>query len=125
MLCYNKCKRDHSYRRGMVMARRAVRGSSGFPVEDHDHDRCVDAAIEKAETLCSARGARLTALRREVLSILWSSHAPMGAYDVLAKLNEDGRRAAPMTVYRAIDFLMEQGLVHRLDRKSTRLNFSH
>src|SRR3546814_16206468 len=43
-----------------------------------------------------------------------SSHAPMGAYDVLAKLNEDGRRAAPMTVYRAIDFLMEQGLVHRL-----------
>src|SRR3546814_13485660 len=50
----------------------------------------------------------------------WSSDvcssdlAPMGAYDVLAKLNEDGRRAAPMTVYRAIDFLMEQGLVHRL-----------
>src|SRR3546814_3792571 len=98
MLCYNKCKRDHSYRRGMAMARRAVRGSSGFPVEDHDHDRCVDAAIEKAETLCSARGARLTALRREVLSILWSSHAPMGAYDVMAKLTEDGGRAAPMTV---------------------------
>lgn len=96
------------------MTRRAARGSSGFPMEDHDHDRCVDAALEKAEVLCSARGARLTALRREVLSILWSSHAPMGAYDVLAKLNEDGRRAAPMTVYRAIDFLMEQGLVHRL-----------
>src|SRR3546814_12258432 len=101
MLCYNKCKRDHSYRRGMAMARRAVRGSSGFPVEDHDHDRCVDAAIEKAETLCSARGARLPALRRELISTLLSRQAPRAEHASLAQPNEESRVAQPMQRYLA------------------------
>jgi Fur family transcriptional regulator, zinc uptake regulator len=62
-----------------------------------------------------AKGLRLTALRRRVLELVWQSHKPLGAYDILGVLSEqDGRRAAPPTVYRALDFLLENGLVHRI-----------
>src|SRR5690606_6370026 len=58
---------------------------------------------------------RLTTLRRRVLELVWQSHRPMGAYDLLDILaREDDRRPAPPTVYRALDFLQEQGLVHRI-----------
>jgi Fur family zinc uptake transcriptional regulator len=81
----------------------------------HDHSHCVQTALEDADLHCQERGVRLTALRRRVLELVWQSHKPLGAYDILAVLTEeDGRRAAPPTVYRALDFLLENGLIHRL-----------
>jgi Fur family zinc uptake transcriptional regulator len=81
----------------------------------HDHSHCVHSALSEADTLCAQKGLRLTALRRRVLELVWQSHKPLGAYDILAVLSEqDGRRAAPPTVYRALDFLLENGLVHRI-----------
>lgn len=81
----------------------------------HNHSHCVSRALSTAETLCEQRGLRLTALRKRVLELVWGSHKPLGAYDILAVLSEsDGRRAAPPTVYRALDFLQEHGLVHRI-----------
>ncbi|MEB0039186.1 MULTISPECIES: Fur family transcriptional regulator [unclassified Pseudomonas] len=81
----------------------------------HDHSHCVHTALSEADTLCARKGLRLTALRRRVLELVWQSHKPLGAYDILAVLSEeDGRRAAPPTVYRALDFLLENGLVHRI-----------
>jgi Fur family zinc uptake transcriptional regulator len=81
----------------------------------HDHSRCVAAALAEAEALCAKQGTRLTALRKRVLELVWASHKPLGAYDILGVLSEeDGRRAAPPTVYRALDFLLENGLVHRI-----------
>jgi Fur family zinc uptake transcriptional regulator len=68
-----------------------------------------------AEDLCRQRGLRFTALRRRVLALVWDSHKPVGAYDILDQLGAEGRRAAPPTVYRALAFLIEAGLVHRLD----------
>jgi Fur family zinc uptake transcriptional regulator len=50
-----------------------------------------------------------------VLELVWSSHSPAGAYEILARLNEDGQPAAPTSVYRALEFLIEADLVHRLD----------
>jgi Fur family zinc uptake transcriptional regulator len=88
---------------------------SEFPSKNHDHDACVDEALATAERVCATRGLRLTALRRRVLSLVWDSHRPVGAYDILESLSDSGRRAAPPTVYRALEFLMEAGLVHRLD----------
>jgi len=85
------------------------------PVALHDHDNCVAAAIATAERLCRERGLRFTRLRRRVLALVWDSHRPVGAYDILDKLGGEGRSAAPPTVYRALDFLIEAGLVHRLD----------
>ena len=85
-----------------------------FPRRDHDHLRCVSDALAQAARLCRDRGARLTALRARVLEIVWQSHKPLGAYDMLAVLAAEGRSAAPPTVYRALEFLLEHGLVHRL-----------
>jgi Fur family transcriptional regulator, zinc uptake regulator len=84
--------------------------------ERHDHRRCVARALTDAETICAARGARLTDIRRQVLELVWASHEPVGAYDILGKLaRERGGKAAPPTVYRALEFLLEMGLVHRVD----------
>ncbi len=85
-----------------------------FPRRDHDHVRCVADAMSDAVRLCRARGARLTPLRTRVLEIVWQNHKPLGAYDILAVLATEGRSSAPPTVYRALEFLLEQGLVHRL-----------
>ena len=85
-----------------------------FRTTEHDHDACVDTAMETAETICAERGARLTAIRRRVLEIIWGGHRPIGAYDVLDQLSTEEKRAAPPTVYRALDFLLEHGLVHRV-----------
>jgi Fur family zinc uptake transcriptional regulator len=86
-----------------------------FPAGDHDHARCVVGAVAAAAALCNARGARLTELRRRVLEIVWASHSPVGAYDILELLRRERRRAAPPTVYRTLEFLCEHRLVHRID----------
>ncbi len=90
--------------------------ASPFPDRCHDHDACVAAALAAAERQCARRGARLTQARRRVLELVWRSHRPVGAYALLAALSEDGAKAAPPTVYRALDFLRAHGLVHRIER---------
>ncbi|MAD01849.1 Fur family transcriptional regulator [Pseudomonas abyssi] len=85
------------------------------PQAPHNHDHCVSHALQAAEQVCTREGVRFTALRKRVLELVWQSHKPLGAYDILDTLSrDDGRRAAPPTVYRALDFLQEQGLVHRI-----------
>ena len=84
--------------------------SPTFPDDTHDHGACISQALGAAAELCSKRGARLTALRRRVLEIVWQSHKPLGAYTILEVLTADGRSAAPPTVYRALDFLVAHGL---------------
>jgi Fur family zinc uptake transcriptional regulator len=87
---------------------------AAFPAPGHDHRQCVAALLAAAERLCAARRVRLTEGRRRVLEILAASHSAVGAYDIIDRLAERGRRPAPVTVYRALDFLIGQGLVHRL-----------
>ena len=90
-------------------------GDMPLACRPHDHSHCVSHALETAEALCEQGGMRLTTLRKRVLELVWASHKPLGAYDILGVLSEtDGRRAAPPTVYRALDFLLEHGLVHRI-----------
>lgn len=80
-----------------------------------DHQACIDQALATAVELCNREGLRLTPTRKRVLELVWQSHRPLGAYEILAQLSEDeGKPAAPPTVYRALDFLLEHGLVHRL-----------
>lgn len=81
----------------------------------HDHAGCVAGAISTAEQVCLDRGLRFTAIRRRVLELVWNSHKPIGAYDILEILGKESSSAAPPTVYRALEFLIEAGLVHRLD----------
>lgn len=95
------------------MAKRAAK----LPValqRGHNHKKCIADALAEADDLCAKRGARLTELRRRVLGLIWESHAPVGAYAILDILKREGRNAMPPTVYRALDFLQEQGLIHRI-----------
>ncbi len=76
----------------------------------------LDAALERAEQHCAARGAKLTALRRQVLGLILESRVPLGAYALLDRLKPTHPGAAPPTVYRALEFLTENRLVHRIER---------
>lgn len=97
------------------MTRKPPASQQLFAAADHDHQGCVDAAVAAAAEICAGRDARLTRLRRRVLELVWGSHGPVGAYDILERLGRDGRRVAPPTVYRALEFLVDQGLVHRIE----------
>lgn len=81
----------------------------------HDHAACISDALGRAEQHCASVGAKLTPIRRRVLELIWNSHKPAGAYDLLGQLGRDGQKVAPPTVYRALDFLIETGLVHRVE----------
>ena len=84
------------------------------PSGECDHRRCVANALDDAEVVCAERGARLTPVRRRVLEIIWQGHRPLGAYAILDVLSGEGHSPAPPTVYRALEFLLTHGLVHRL-----------
>lgn len=81
----------------------------------HNHARCVRDALDTAERVCARRAARLTAVRRRVLELIWSSHKAIKAYEILDQLAPEIGAARPPTVYRALEFLMAHGLVHRVD----------
>src|SRR5262252_8064748 len=89
-----------------------------FPGPNHDHGRCSADAMAHAEALCAARGQRLTPLRRQVLETLAGSHRTLGAYEIMDRMAAQGPRPAPITVYRALDFLLEHGLVHRIESRN-------
>ena len=82
----------------------------------HDHAHCAHDALERADALTAATGARMTPVRRRVLEILLENHKALGAYDVLARLGAEGFGNQPPVAYRALEFLVEQGLAHRIQR---------
>ena len=86
-----------------------------FVRQTHNHKNCIKSALQNAEQACINHGLRLTSLRRQVLELIWQSHAPIKAYELLEALHHDNPKAAPPTVYRALDFLQEAGLVHRIE----------
>lgn len=89
---------------------------SDFAPKKHNHRRCVNEALKTAEAVCTSRSVLLTDLRRRILGVVWSRHGPIRAYDILRILNEEkGDRATPNTVYRALEFLIGAGLIHRLE----------
>ena len=98
---------------------------SAFPKPGHNHARCTSEALRKAESVCAARKTRLTDIRRDVLQAVWKSHVPVGAYEILSQLNAGGGKIAPMAVYRALEFLMDNGLVHRITSLNAFIGCAH
>src|SRR5437899_12145699 len=96
-----------------------------FPAPDHGHGRCTADAMTHAEQVCVRRAQKFTPIRRQVLQALLSSHRPLGAYEVIDELAKSMPRPAPITVYRALDFLMENGLVHRIESRNAYLACAH
>jgi Fur family zinc uptake transcriptional regulator len=89
-----------------------------FPAPGHDHGNCAERAIARAREICDRKGIRLTPLREAVLRVLTGSHRALGAYEIIDQMTAQGKRLAPISVYRIIDVLLEAGLVHRLESKN-------
>lgn len=87
-----------------------------FLHEPQDYHDFRSSALDQAEVICEHRGVRLTKLRRRILEILWERNLPVGAYDILDVLRKERAGAAPPTVYRVLEFLVANGLVHRIER---------
>jgi Fur family zinc uptake transcriptional regulator len=86
-----------------------------LPDPPHDHQGCIAKALASAEKLCEERGVRFTPVRRRVLELIWSNHESAKAYDLLEALRAFDPAAKPATIYRALDFLLEQGFIHRVE----------
>ena len=92
---------------------------------NHDHAHCTADLIARAERTCERRGSKLTGQRREILSSVAQSHSAVGAYDIIERMAEHGPRPAPITVYRALDFLLAHGLVHKIESRNAFVACSH
>lgn len=89
------------------------------------HQNCIDSAMATAELICSKNGLQLTELRSKVLWLIWQSHQPAKAYELLDMLAEFGYSSKPPTVYRALDFLLENGLIHKIEHLNAFVGCSH
>ena len=93
--------------------------------EQHDHGACVNKGMAAAEARCAKEGLRFTAVRRKTLEILLQEHRALGAYEVLDRLREDGFGSQPPVAYRALDFLVENGFVHKIEKLNAFIACTH
>ena len=91
----------------------------------HDHAHCCGDLIAEGAAIAASRGARLTPVRRRVLEILLEEHRALGAYEVLERLARDGYGNQPPVAYRALEFLVAQGLAHRIARLNAFMACTH
>jgi Fur family zinc uptake transcriptional regulator len=84
----------------------------------HDHRRCAAEALDHAAEISRREKLRFTEQRRAVLEALLLSHVPASAYDVIDRLGATGKRLAPVSVYRALDFLTEHRFAHRIESRN-------
>jgi len=92
--------------------------AASFPARDHDHGVCVQDALGRARTRCLELGIKWTALREQVFRHVARSHKPVSAYDLIESLAEEGKRLAPVSVYRILEVFQGAGLVHRLESRN-------
>jgi Fur family zinc uptake transcriptional regulator len=97
----------------------------GHAFGTHDHSHCIVTALAEAEAVCRDAGLRLTPVRRKTLEVLVEEHRAMGAYEVLERLREEGFGSQPPVAYRALDFLVANGFVHRIERLNAFIACSH
>lgn len=80
------------------------------------HQHNLPALLQAAEQTCLKNGAQLTELRREVLALVFKAKGPVTAYQLLDQLKTTRKSAVPPTIYRSLEFLLENGLVHKIER---------
>lgn len=91
----------------------------------HDHKACISEAMGQAEQICRKRGVQLTPIRHKILELIWASHQAVKAYDLLERIKPFNDSAKPATVYRALDFLIEQKLIHRVESMNAFIGCNH
>ena len=93
--------------------------------KNHDHDVCFGDAMEEIEKHCHKKNLQFTPLRRRVFEYLLRDHKPLGAYEILDLLREDGLASTPPIAYRVLDFLMKEGFVHKIQGLNAFVACSH
>ncbi|NNE89452.1 MAG: transcriptional repressor [Silicimonas sp.] len=93
--------------------------------ENHNHARCIAKGVKAADVFCKEAGLRLTPTRRRVLEILLEQHRAMGAYEVLDTLRDEGIGSQPPVAYRALEFLVQNGFAHRIERLNAFIACAH
>jgi Fur family zinc uptake transcriptional regulator len=94
------------------------RHAASFPAQNHDHSACLSEALWRAKSRCDALGIKWTGLREQVFRHVATSHKPVSAYDLIESLAKEGKRLAPVSVYRILNVLQSAGLVHRLESRN-------
>jgi Fur family zinc uptake transcriptional regulator len=126
---FNGCgQARQNIRNGIFPSACQVRYSRGMgkAMSLHDHSRCcghpvltLDERLKEASRVCARRGSRLTDQRGLVLSTLIESGRALGAYDLIERVAiKAGRRIAPISIYRILDFLIDAHLVHRIESRN-------
>lgn len=86
----------------------------------------LNKVIDKAQDICAKSGARLTEKRQKILELLLLSNKPLSAYEVADRYNKDAEATMPpMSVYRILDFLESEELVHKLVSANKYIACSH
>ena len=83
-----------------------------------------------AKEQCRLSGARFTPLRQQIYQLVLEANKPVGAYDLITQLQQmrllaphshhtassqqTPKNVAPPTVYRSLEFLLSEGLIHQL-----------
>jgi len=83
------------------------------------------SVIKEVERNCRVRGLRLTPTRKRVLELVLAADGPVKAYDLLDQLKSERPGAAPPTIYRALDFLLENHFIHRLETLNSFVSCIH
>ena len=91
---------------------------TAFPPPDKPNGKRLAKAVERASEEFAAKNLRFTKLRQMVYEEIASTYTSVGAYEILARLADKGTRVAPISIYRAIDALLEAGVIHRLESKN-------
>lgn len=89
-----------------------------MPTATIDANDNVKASLERATQIFEEKNLRFTDLRRKVFEEIAATTASVGAYEILDRLAKKGTRLAPISIYRALDALLEAGVVHRLESKN-------
>ncbi len=92
---------------------------------EHDHSKCIKDCLSAADDVCVEKGVRLTPVRRRTLEILLQEHRALRAYDLLDRLREEGLGSQPPVIYRALDFLTENGFAHKIERLNAFVACNH
>lgn len=91
----------------------------------HDHSHMPQDRLDDIAAYCKIKGLRFTPLRQKIYELIVLAKKPVGAYELLDKLATERKRAAPPTVYRSLEFLLEHGFVHRLATTNTYIPCCH
>ena len=90
-----------------------------------EQKKCVNDALAKAELVCQERGLRFTEIRKFILRLIWDNPKPSKAYDLLGEVSKMNYSAKPPTVYRALDFLLENGFIHKINTLNAYIACTH